>query len=263
MRLFGYSFLEIYYAIVSRAFHRTNDEKASAFPSQSEAIIRIQKDFITLLKNYSSKRLVLSKVESVWKYSEINFEKDMYKIAYNYLNRWNGSKLRIVNEMNLLARKSLFNSNELKGFSHSSSIIPSDLEVFVLKNQLLEKRKVSSWYQAYRTVIRQFEEMKAHNEFWTDQNRTPIQRRKELKHQKTVSKIWNLISDGKENGSYHSVSEVCTLLNIHKVSAMLILRKWLQLKLVEKRRINQASYNRTIDFGIKKKAKEFPFFPVY
>ncbi|EKR93551.1 hypothetical protein LEP1GSC163_0116 [Leptospira santarosai str. CBC379] len=103
------------------------------------------------------------------------------------------------------------------------------------------------------------EEMKTHNEFWTDQNRTPIQRRKELKHQKTASKIWNLISDGKENGSYHSVSEVCTLLNIHKVSAMLILRKWLQLKLIEKRRINQASYNRTIDFGIKKKAKEFPF----
>ncbi|EKO79973.1 ISXO2-like transposase domain protein [Leptospira sp. Fiocruz LV3954] len=102
-------------------------------------------------------------------------------------------------------------------------------------------------------------EMKAHNEFWTDQNRTPIQRRKELKHQKTASKIWNLISDGKENGSYHSVSEVCTLLNIHKVSAMLILRKWLKLKLIEKRRINQASYNRTIDFGIKKKAKEFPF----
>ncbi|EMO54049.1 transposase, partial [Leptospira noguchii] len=102
-------------------------------------------------------------------------------------------------------------------------------------------------------------EMKAHNEFWTDQNRTPIQRRKELKHQKTASKIWNLISDGKENGSYHSVSEVCNLLNIHKVSAMLILRKWLKLKLIEKRRINQASYNRTIDFGIKKKAKEFPF----
>ncbi|EMO84902.1 hypothetical protein [Leptospira santarosai] len=102
-------------------------------------------------------------------------------------------------------------------------------------------------------------EMKAHHEFWTDQNRTPIQRRKELKHQKTASKIWNLISDGKENGSYHSVSEVCTLLNIHKVSAMLILRKWLKLRLIEKRRINQASYNRTIDFGIKKKAKEFPF----
>ncbi|WP_346275095.1 hypothetical protein [Leptospira santarosai] len=102
-------------------------------------------------------------------------------------------------------------------------------------------------------------EMKTHNEFWTDQNRTPIQRRKELKHQKTASKIWNLISDGKENGSYHSVSEVCTLLNIHKVSAMLILRKWLQLRLIEKRRINQASYNRTIYFGIKKKAKEFPF----
>ncbi|MDI7212228.1 transposase, partial [Leptospira santarosai] len=102
-------------------------------------------------------------------------------------------------------------------------------------------------------------EMKAHNEFWTDQNRTPIQRRTELKHQKTASKIWNLISDGKENGSYYSVSEVCTLLNIHKVSAMLILRKWLKLRLIEKRRINQASYNRTIDFGIKKKAKEFPF----
>ncbi|WP_061216419.1 hypothetical protein, partial [Leptospira santarosai] len=102
-------------------------------------------------------------------------------------------------------------------------------------------------------------EMKAHNTFWTDQNRTPIQRRKELKHQKTASKIWNLISDGKENGSYYSVSEVCTLLNIHKISAMLILRKWLKLKLIEKRRINQASYNRTIDFGIKKKAKEFSF----
>ncbi|EKS06774.1 ISXO2-like transposase domain protein [Leptospira santarosai str. JET] len=102
-------------------------------------------------------------------------------------------------------------------------------------------------------------EMQAHNAFWTDQNRTPIQRRKELKHQKTASKIWNLISDGKENGSYYSVSEVCNLLNIHKVSAMLILRKWLKLRLIEKRRINQASYNRTIDFGIKKKAKEFPF----
>nr|WP_232422681.1 transposase [Leptospira santarosai] len=101
--------------------------------------------------------------------------------------------------------------------------------------------------------------MKAHNTFWTDQNRTPIERKKELKHQKTASKIWNLISDGKENGSYYSVSEVCTLLNIHKISATLILRKWLQLKLIEKRRINQASYNRSIDFGIKKKAKEFPF----
>ncbi|WP_082279076.1 hypothetical protein [Leptospira interrogans] len=102
-------------------------------------------------------------------------------------------------------------------------------------------------------------EMKAHNTFWSDKNRTPIQRRKELKHQKTASKIWNLISDGKENGSYYSVSEICTLLNIHKISAMLILRKWLKLKLIEKRRINQASYNRSIDFGIKKKAKEFPY----
>ncbi|EMN80295.1 hypothetical protein [Leptospira interrogans] len=102
-------------------------------------------------------------------------------------------------------------------------------------------------------------EMKAHNTFWSDQNRTPIQRRKELKHQKTASKIWNLISDGKENGSYYSVSEICSLLNIHKVSAMLILRKWLKLKLIEKRRINQASYNRSIDFGIKKKAQEFPY----
>ncbi|MDI7191619.1 hypothetical protein QMM40_18380, partial [Leptospira santarosai] len=102
-------------------------------------------------------------------------------------------------------------------------------------------------------------EMKAHNTFWTDQNRTPIQRKKELKHQKTASKIWNLISDGKENGSYYSVSEVCTLLNIHKISAMLILRKWLKLRVIEKRRINQAWHNRSIDFGIKKKAKEFPF----
>ncbi|EKO24014.1 ISXO2-like transposase domain protein [Leptospira interrogans str. UI 12621] len=102
-------------------------------------------------------------------------------------------------------------------------------------------------------------EMKAHNTFWSDQNRTPIQRRKELKHQKTASKIWNLISEGKENGSYYSVSEVCTLLNIHKISAMLILRKWLKLRLIEKRRINQACYNRSIDFGIKKKAKEFPY----
>ncbi|WP_082269712.1 transposase, partial [Leptospira interrogans] len=102
-------------------------------------------------------------------------------------------------------------------------------------------------------------EMKAHNTFWSDKNRTPIQRKKELKHQKTASKMWNLISDGKENGSYYSVSEVCSLLNIHKVSAMLILRKWLKLKLIEKRRINQASYNRSIDFGIKKKAQEFPY----
>ncbi|MGJ4718929.1 hypothetical protein ACQV5I_17920 [Leptospira interrogans] len=101
--------------------------------------------------------------------------------------------------------------------------------------------------------------MKAHNNFWTDQNRTPVQRKKELQHQKTASKIWNLISDGKENGSCYSVSEVCTLLNIHKVSAMLILRKWLKLKLIEKRRINQACYNRSIDFGIKKKAKKFPY----
>ncbi|EKR65784.1 hypothetical protein LEP1GSC036_2640 [Leptospira weilii str. 2006001853] len=102
-------------------------------------------------------------------------------------------------------------------------------------------------------------EMNAHNTFWSDQNRTPIQRKKELQHQKTASKIWNLISDGKENGSYYSVSEVCNLLNIHKISAMLILRKWLKLKLIEKRRINQACYNRSIDFGIKKKAKEFPY----
>lgn len=102
-------------------------------------------------------------------------------------------------------------------------------------------------------------EMKAHNTFWSDQNRTPIQRRKELKHQKTASKIWNLIADGKKSGGYYSVSEVCNLLNIHKVSVMLILRKWLKLKLIEKRRINQASYNRSIDFGIKKKAKEFPY----
>ncbi len=102
-------------------------------------------------------------------------------------------------------------------------------------------------------------EMKAHNTFWSDQNRASIQRRKELKHQKTASKMWNLISEGKENGSYYSVSEVCNLLNIHKISAMLILRKWLKLKLIEKRRINQASYNRSIDFGIKKKAQEFPY----
>ncbi|WP_139356725.1 hypothetical protein [Leptospira alexanderi] len=80
-----------------------------------------------------------------------------------------------------------------------------------------------------------------------------------MKHQKTASKIWNLIADGKKSGGYYSVSEVCNLLNIHKVSVMLILRKWLKLKLIEKRRINQASYNRSIDFGIKKKAKEFPY----
>ncbi|EQA70796.1 transposase [Leptospira noguchii] len=102
-------------------------------------------------------------------------------------------------------------------------------------------------------------EMKAHNEFWTGGKGTYIQRKKELNHQKTASKIWNLISEKNVKGRYHSVTDICSTLRIHKLSAMIILRKWLKLKLIQKKRINQAWYDRRIDFEIKRNTKSLPF----
>ncbi|WP_249262635.1 hypothetical protein [Leptospira santarosai] len=118
---------------------------------------------------------------------------------------------------------------------------------------------VNSSLQLQKAKTRLSKAMLAHNDFWMKSKGTYVQRKKELQHQKTALKIWNFISDRKEDNAYHSVSEVCSELRIHKISAMLILKKWLHLKIIEKRRIDRAWYDRSIDFAIRKKAKELPY----
>ncbi|AYV54082.1 hypothetical protein EFP84_00215 [Leptospira kmetyi] len=144
-----------------RALSRSERKEIFEFPSQAKAIARIQKDFIIFLKNHSTRRPNIQIERNYWKYAEIDFEASMYKIAYNFLNRWKTREHLIVQEMNSLEFKKIAYLNKHDIFTQSPSIISSDLEVFVLKNRFLEKRKVSSWYQVYRTVIRQLNEMKS------------------------------------------------------------------------------------------------------
>lgn len=143
-----------------RVLHNPKRGVNRKFPSQAEAISRIHKDFITLLKNHNKKKQILPTEKSPWKYAEIAFEAAMYKIAYNDLNKWNRREYTVIQEINLTTFRNRVRPDSLDKFVQSPSIVTSDLEVFVMKNQFIEKRKVSTWYLAYRTVVRQLEEMK-------------------------------------------------------------------------------------------------------
>ncbi|RHX77505.1 MarR family transcriptional regulator [Leptospira yasudae] len=100
--------------------------------------------------------------------------------------------------------------------------------------------------------------MDLHNRFWSSPHVPNFQRKKEREHQKTASKIWYLIHSKKGENKYHSISEVCSILNIHKQSAMLIVRKWIKLKLIEKRRLNKTRFDQRIDFFLKPKKENLP-----
>ncbi|WP_367899067.1 transposase [Leptospira sp. WS58.C1] len=110
-----------------------------------------------------------------------------------------------------------------------------------------------------KAKVKLSKEMLSHNQFWNEKKGTYSQRRRELEHQKLANKIWNMIIEKKEKGSHISVSDLCTSLRIRKVTANHILKKWIKLKLIEKRRKGQAWYDRTIDFYIKPKANDLPF----
>ncbi|ONF90900.1 hypothetical protein BWD14_19085 [Leptospira santarosai] len=118
---------------------------------------------------------------------------------------------------------------------------------------------INSSFKLEKAKARLSKAMLAHNDFWIKSRGTYIQRKKELRHQKTALKIWNFISDPKEDNKYHSVSEVCSELRIHKIRVLLILNKWLHLKIIEKRRVDRSWYDRSIDFAIRIKAKELPY----
>ncbi|MCL8268338.1 MarR family transcriptional regulator, partial [Leptospira weilii] len=101
-------------------------------------------------------------------------------------------------------------------------------------------------------------EMDLHNQFWSSPRVPNFQRKKEQEYQKTASKMWRLIHSKHAEAKYHSISEVCSILNIHKQTAMLIIRKWLKLKLIEKRRLNKTWYDQRIDFFLKPKKETLP-----
>ncbi|EQA63854.1 ISXO2-like transposase domain protein [Leptospira alexanderi serovar Manhao 3 str. L 60] len=101
-------------------------------------------------------------------------------------------------------------------------------------------------------------EMDLHNQFWSSPRVPNFQRKKEQEYQKTASKMWRLIHSKQAETKYHSISEVCSILNIHKQTAMLIIRKWLKLKLIEKRRLHKTWYDQRIDFFLKPKKENLP-----
>ncbi|MCR1795542.1 transposase, partial [Leptospira sp. id769339] len=102
-------------------------------------------------------------------------------------------------------------------------------------------------------------ELERYNAFWSDLNIKKFQRNRELEYQKTANKIWNWIQAGKKKGRQYTVIEVCDELEIHKITAMTILRKWLKLKLIARRRIGASGYDRRINFSIKPLKQELPF----
>ncbi|EMM73992.1 hypothetical protein LEP1GSC038_2131 [Leptospira weilii str. 2006001855] len=114
----------------------------------------------------------------------------------------------------------------------------------------------SSEFSEFGPAIKK--EMDLHNQFWSSPHVPNFQRKKEREHQKTASKIWHLIHSKKGENKYHSISEVCSILNVHKQSAMLIIRKWVKLKLIEKRRLNKTRYDQRIDFFLKPKKENLP-----
>ncbi|WP_235590482.1 MarR family transcriptional regulator, partial [Leptospira borgpetersenii] len=101
-------------------------------------------------------------------------------------------------------------------------------------------------------------EMDLHNQFWSNPHAPNFQRKKEQEYQKTASKIWRLIHSKRVEVKYHSISEICSILNIHKQTAMLIVRKWIKLKLIEKRRLLKTRYDQRIDFLLKPKKETLP-----
>lgn len=118
---------------------------------------------------------------------------------------------------------------------------------------------INSSFDLRKVKARLSKEMIAHNDFWMSGKGTYKQRSKELKHQRLAFKIWNLINENKADKKYRTVSEICSELNTHKISVMLILRKWIRLKLIERRRIGKSCYDRTIDFHIKLRGSILPY----
>ncbi|WP_036089054.1 transposase, partial [Leptospira sp. B5-022] len=100
--------------------------------------------------------------------------------------------------------------------------------------------------------------LEKYNSFWLDSNIKKFQRNRELEYQKTASKIWNWIQAGRKKGKQYSVIEICDELEIHKITAMTILRKWIKLRLIARRRIGFARYDRRINFYIKPLKQELP-----
>ncbi|TGM04803.1 transposase [Leptospira yasudae] len=114
----------------------------------------------------------------------------------------------------------------------------------------------SSEFHEFGPAIKK--EMNLHNQFWSSPRVPNFQRKQEREHQKTASKMWRLIRSKQAETKYHSISEVCSILNIHKQTAMLIIRKWLRLKLIEKRRLHKTRYDQRIDFFLKPKKENLP-----
>ncbi|MEI1280443.1 hypothetical protein V6Z05_19070 [Leptospira venezuelensis] len=102
-------------------------------------------------------------------------------------------------------------------------------------------------------------ELEKYNAFWSDVYTKKFQRNRELEYQKNANKIWNWIQSGKKTNRQYTVIEVCDELEIHKITAMTILLKWIKLRLIARRRIGFARYDRRNNFYIKPLKQQLPF----
>ncbi|EQA44316.1 ISXO2-like transposase domain protein [Leptospira broomii serovar Hurstbridge str. 5399] len=137
--------------------------------------------------------------------------------------------------------------NTLQGFLFKPEILGQDSKVlnhtgYGLFNSPLKIEKAKKYERR---------ELEKYNSFWIDKKTKKFQRDREIEYQKIASKIWNLIHSEKERGEKYSVTQICDELRIHKHTAMTILRKWLKLKIIAKRRIGYNAYDHRINFYIK------------
>ncbi|EMF89048.1 transposase [Leptospira santarosai str. ST188] len=154
--------------------------------------------------------------------------------------------------------------NDLKGKNWLSSSIDS-YSYIIQKEEPESKSRVQADYVLFNDPLKLAEfgpairkEMDFHNQFWSSPNIPNFQRKREQHYQKTATKIWRILNSKQSEGKYYSITEICSILNIHKQTALLIIQKWIKLRIIEKRRLNKIRYDQRIDFFLKPKKENLP-----
>lgn len=148
-----------YNNFVKRSKNKPYQEKSKVkFPSKSKTIIRLQKEFITLLKNAKKRKRARAEMHPHWLLIR-EMSQELLKPFNKLKQNRNEARYRIIGEVNSPKFIKKVTGDELAKYKNNASFATSEYESFIKTNKYLKGNKEINREQAIRNTRRQIQSM--------------------------------------------------------------------------------------------------------
>ncbi|MEI7014082.1 hypothetical protein [Leptospira licerasiae] len=134
------------------------EDLKSGFPSKSKTISRLQKEFLTLIKNAKKRKRARVDMHPHWLLVR-EIGQELGKLYYNAKKQKEKARYRIIKEVNSPKFAKATTDDELTKYKSNASFVISEYELFISTNKYLKGNKSIKREQAIRNTRRQIQAM--------------------------------------------------------------------------------------------------------